>query len=146
MWIRRNIWPILPTVVPAGFIGVLYLLLFGYRGDYLGHYAAGFGATLAVLAISVEKLPDNLFVQRCAGRVLLMTAGCIVAGAFAEATVFNIAKFDEVDFCNQSLGAILAGMGFLANLRGAKADGDFFRAECYAGLIALHLGFYFAMF
>ena len=142
---RRNLWPILPTVLPAAFVGILYLSLFGYRGDYLGHFAAGFGATLATLAIAVVKIPDSLFSQRCAGRVLLMTVACIVAGAFAEATVFNIAKFDEVDFCNQSLGAILAGIGLLANIGDAKAAGDFFRAECYAGLIALLVGFYFAM-
>ena len=71
---------------------------------------------------------------------------CIAAGGFAEATLYNIAKFDEVDFCNQSLGAALAGMGFQLNVGATKPDDSIFRSICYAGLIALHIGIYFAIF
>lgn len=138
--------PILPTVLPAMFIGLAYLTFLGDRHDYLGHYSAGFGATLAALAIAFKEVPDQRFIERVSARVLMLTLACIAVGAYAEATVFNIAKFDEVDFCNQSLGAILAGLGFLANLGERKPESAFFRFEFYAGIIALHVGFYFAMF
>ena len=68
------------------------------------------------------------------------------AGAYGEATLFNIARFDEVDFCNQSLGAVLAGAALLAGARHEKPSPAFFRGELIAGLILLHVGFYFAMF
>jgi hypothetical protein len=137
---------ILPTFLPALFIGAGYLVFLGYRHDYLGHYAAGFGATLAALAVAVKEVPDQRFRERVPARVLLLTLACIGGGAYAEATVFNIAKFDEVDFCNQSVGAILAGLGFLANIGENKPDAAFFLLEFYAGIIALLVGFYFAMF
>mgnify|MGYP006908397321 CR=1 FL=1 len=41
-------------------------------------------------------------------------SACIALGGFLENTVYRIAKWDEVDFCNQSLGAVLAGLGSLA--------------------------------
>jgi hypothetical protein len=51
---------------------------------------------------------------------LLLCLGCILIGAFTEATAFRIAKFDELDFCNQSLGAVLASLSslfFAGNVR-----------------------------
>ena len=137
---------ILPTVLPALIIGAGYLAFLGYRHDYLGHYAAGFGGTLAALAVAFKEVPDERFLARIPARALLLTLACIAAGAYAEATVFNIAKFDEVDFCNQSIGAVLAGLGFLANIGERKPDAAFFRIEFYAGIVTLHVGFYFAMF
>jgi len=137
---------ILPAVIPAALVGVGYLAFLGYRHDYLGHYAAGYGATLAALAVATKEIPDQRFLQQAPGRILWLTLACILAGAFAEATAFNIAKFDEVDFCNQSVGAALAGLGFLASIGAIKADPGFFRAAFYAGIVALHAGFYFAMF
>lgn len=143
---REYLRAIAPTILPASIVGIAYLVFLGHRHDYLGHYAAGFGGTLTALAIAVERIPENRFSEKSPIWILLMTLACIAAGAYAEATGFNIAKFDEIDFCNQSLGAVLAGLGLLANLGTSKPDGDFLRAECYAGLVFLHVGFYFAMF
>jgi hypothetical protein len=137
---------ILPTILPALVIGSGYFAVLGHRHDYLGHFSAGFGATLAALALAFKEVPDQQFQERVPARVLMFSLACIAAGAFAEATVFNIAKFDEVDFCNQSLGAILAALGFLANSGERKPDATFFRSEFYAGIIALLVGCYFAMF
>jgi hypothetical protein len=39
---------------------------------------------------------------------------CIGRGAVMEATVFKLAKFDELDFCNQSIGAVVAALSSLA--------------------------------
>lgn len=136
---------ILRSVAPGAAIGVLYLLFLGYRRDYLGHYAAGFGGTLTAVALLVSYLTVEKYSRSAPFVVVATVVGCIVAGAFAEATIFNLAKFDEVDFCNQSLGAVLAGMGFLAMLSDAKPSDWVFRAVCFAGLIALHIGFYFAI-
>lgn len=143
---REHLRAIAPTILPATVVGAAYLIFLGHRHDYLGHYAAGFGGTLTALAIATEKIPDDRFRQQSPLWILLLTLACIAAGAYAEATGFNIAKFDEVDFCNQSLGAVLAGLGLLANIGDRKPAGDLLRAECYAGLVFLHVGFYFAMF
>jgi hypothetical protein len=143
---REQLRAISPTILPASVVGIAYLVCLGHRHDYLGHYAAGFGATLAALAIAMEKIPESRFAERSPIWIFSLTLACIAAGAYAEATGFNIAKFDEVDFCNQSLGAVLAGLGLLANSGASKPDGNFLRAECYAGLVFLHVGFYFAMF
>lgn len=143
---REHLRAIAPTILPASIVGVAYLVFLGHRHDYLGHYAAGFGGTLTALAIAMEKVSETRFEQKAPFWVLLLALVCIAAGAYAEATGFNIAKFDEVDFCNQSLGAVLAALGLLANMGEQKPAGDFLRAECYAGLAILHVGFYFAMF
>jgi len=47
--------------------------------------------------------------------VLLLLIGAIGLGAFFEASIFRIAIFDPIDFCNQSLGAAIAALAFLAN-------------------------------
>lgn len=138
--------PIKLSVLPGALIGLGYFVCLGHRHDYLGHYAAGFGATLMALSVACRNIPEERFVERAAGRILWLTLACIAAGGFAEATGFNIAKFDEVDFCNQSLGATLADLGFLARLKRFPPDSAFLERDLYAGVIALHVGFFFAMF
>ena len=142
----RHLSPILPSVLPAAVIGIGFLVLLGFRPDYLGHFAAGYGGTLTALALLTAAIPRNHFASRMPITVVATVVICICGGIFTEATLFNIAKFDEVDFCNQSLGAFIAGLGILANLKDDKADEYRFRLVTYAGLIALHIGFYFAMF
>jgi hypothetical protein len=137
---------ILPTILPGTVVAIAYLLLLGYRRDYLGHYAAGFGGTLTALALIVGEIAPEHFQRRSPLIICIVVVGCILAGAFAEATLYNIAKFDEVDFCNQSLGAVLAGIGLLSNFSDSKPPPRMFRANCYAGLVALHIGFFFAIF
>jgi hypothetical protein len=96
-------------IPPLVVLGIFELFL-GHRHDYSGHYLAGYGATFiaAMLGVRIaigqpaERLLPYLVVPFC----LL----CICGGIITEATIFRLAKFDEVDFFNQSLGAVLAMM------------------------------------
>lgn len=87
-------------------------LLLGYRValpdrfDYAGHFLAAFGAVL--LTIEVLRLVG--FPARPAVRALAGVAAVISLGILAEATVFRTARFDPIDFCNQSLGALIGGL------------------------------------
>lgn len=83
-------------------VAVLRLAL-SDRSDYAGHFAAGFGATMLILAVSLALARKPL------GWIavgVLFTA--IALGAMAEQTAFRLAIFDPVDFATQSLGACLA--------------------------------------
>src|SRR5689334_16770434 len=105
------------SILPALVIGILFECFLGHRHDYTGHFAAGYGGTLGALLMWLKGLSIDRF--RAVGVVSVLPAcvACILLGAIAEATTFRIAKFDEVDFCNQSLGAVLAGIvaiGFAA--------------------------------
>ena len=85
--------------------GVVFVGLLGYRTDYAGHYLAGFGGTLGLLAISLATARTSL---RWEPFGIALVA--ILIGVGTEATIFRIAIFDPVDFYNQSLGAALAAM------------------------------------
>jgi len=96
--------------LPAAAIGVFFELYLGHRHDYAGHYLAGYGGSLAAFMLFLRMLPPESFARwSIRGNVPLCLA-CILLGAITEATIFRIAKFDEVDFCNQSLGAVLAAI------------------------------------
>ena len=85
--------------------GLAFYLFLGYRSDYLGHYLAGFGGTLLLLAL------PPLFRRRLEGPELLAIMLLAVSLGFGtEMTLFKIAKFDPVDFANQSAGACIAGL------------------------------------
>ena len=73
-----------------------YSALFGFRTDYSGHYIAGFGAVVVLMALGWRPAAAAL--------------GLIAFGILTEATVFRLAIFDPVDFYNQSLGACLAAL------------------------------------
>ncbi len=92
-------------------LAAAYYVFLGHRDDYLGHYLAGFGATLGTLALAVSALPTARFARLLGPVAASVTMICIALGAICESTLYRIAKFDEVDFCNQSLGAVMAGMG-----------------------------------
>lgn len=97
-------WGTLLRVVVAGVGGgLVFVTLLGYRTDYAGHFLAGFGGTLGLLAVALVSLEPPR-----AGVPFALAMVAIVLGAVLEATVFKIAIFDPVDFCNQSLGAVLA--------------------------------------
>ena len=85
--------------------GVVFVALLGYRTDYAGHYLAGFGGTLGLLALPLAALPRVLRWEPL-GIALI----AILIGAGMEATIFRFAIFDPVDFFNQSLGAVLAAL------------------------------------
>ena len=121
-------------VASALFTGAVYGFVFNYRSDYLGHYMAGFGGTLLMIALLAAGS------RRIGGEVVLIVLVAIGIGVVTEATMFKIAIFDPVDFANQSLGAAVAGAGTLGhptNLRIAVFFG-------LLGLISLGAGFYFA--
>lgn len=88
--------------------GLAFHLFLGYRSDYLGHYWAGFGGTLLLLAVPpifLRKLPDSWIPA-----IVLLS---ISLGFGTEMTIFKIAQFDLVDFANQSAGACIAGLCLL---------------------------------
>ncbi len=107
---------ILFVLLPALAVALLYLLFLGHRSDYAGHYMAGFGGTLFAI-MAVQEL------RRQQGRsgpaplpILIVFLVCVAFGTLLEATTFRLAKFDEVDYCNQNLGATVAALASLAAL------------------------------
>ena len=105
--------------------GLIFLVLLGYRTDYAGHFVAGFGGTLGLLAFPLATLSPSLRWEPFGAAVL-----AILIGAVLEATIFKIALFDPVDFCNQGLGAVLAA----ASVQGRPAS---LAAASGAGVLAL---------
>lgn len=96
------------TIIGVAVMAALMFAAFPYRADYTGHFLAGAGATLLLLALvaaSVEKPQPWLVVGVC--------LGAVGAGAAAEATVFRLAAYDWVDFSVQSMGAVLVTAPFL---------------------------------
>jgi hypothetical protein len=108
---------LLISIVPAVASGALFELLLGHRHDYTGHFSAGYGATLAVYMVWLKQLRTSQFAIWALRGNLVVCVICILLGALTEATIFRIAKFDEIDFCNQSLGAVLAALVALAHSR-----------------------------
>lgn len=45
------------SVVPGLLVSALYASVLGYRRDYLGHYAAGYGGTLGAVIAVLAVLP-----------------------------------------------------------------------------------------
>ena len=91
-------------------------------------------------------LPEHRFSDYVSVLVVPLSVGCVALGGAFEATVTRIAKFDEVDFCNQSLGAVLAGLASLAILRGSKPSQWLFSFPLLIAGVFLCVGFYFALF
>ena len=115
-------------------VGVGYGVLFPDRTDYLGHFLAGAGGTYWLLAVVVEAAPQ----QRWPVVVTVWVA--VLLGVLTEATVFRIAAFDLVDLANQSLGAVLAGVGMLD----ARPHDRSSAVAAGAGLVLLVAGFFYA--
>jgi ABC-type cobalamin transport system permease subunit len=132
------------AVLPAAAVGLLYLLLLGHRHDYLGHYAAGYGASYAALAVWLRSLPRARNGRLAQTVVLAGCALCIAAGAITEATIFRLARFDEIDFCNQSLGAVLAAAAALAFVREPRPADREFDVATIIGIVFLTIGGWFA--
>ncbi len=94
---------ILDTLIAGTVGGLLFGFVLGHRYDYVGHFLAGYGGTLLLLA--------TLVVWRGAPvgwSAVGITLVSIAIGAAIEGSIFKIAIFDPVDFGNQSLGAALA--------------------------------------
>ena len=117
----------------------------GHRHDYAGHFLAGFGGTWMALMVVLKGMLSPVVWSKSAGWIAPVTIGCILLGAALEATAFRIAKWDEVDFCNQSLGAVIAGLAALAYVHPAESAAAEFDRGMIVGITFLGLGGCFAV-
>ena len=114
---------------------VAFRLAFPDRPDYAGHFVAGAGGTLLLLA------PVVLVRAGGAWRAVAVAAVAVLLGAGTEATVFRFAEFDPVDFANQSLGGLVAAAGAL-DARGLSDT--LVAGVAGAGLLVVGFGLAFA--
>lgn len=136
---------VLRSTAPALIICLLFQLFLGYRRDYLGHFAAGYGGTLCAIGVLLALIPVKMFSRFSSLGIVVCTIVCIAGGAVTEATVFRLAKFDEIDFCNQSLGAVLAGLATIHMADHLKPADNLLSSTLAIGLIYLIAGTYFAL-
>ena len=135
---------LIPACSPALAMCVFYGTLLAYRPDYLGHFAAGYGGSFGLMMLVLAFIPERDF---HADSPLFTVVGCLFCiglGAVFEATVFRMAKFDEVDFCNQSLGAILAALAALAICAERKPSVIAFLSAFVTAMAFLLVGFRYA--
>jgi hypothetical protein len=116
-------------------VGVAYGLAFPDRTDYLGHFLAGFGATLGLLSLLYTVPLKSRPIA-----IVIVTLIAVSLGWATEETIFKLAIFDPVDFFNQSLGAVVAAAVVLGDPRGAVTGLWAFSI----GFITLVAGFVFA--
>src|SRR5262245_31531691 len=137
-------WRIALAIVPAVAAMAAFELFLGHRHDYAGHFLAGYGGTLGAFMFWLRLVPAERFaVWSILGNVPLCT-GCIALGTCAEATAFRIAKFDEIDFCNQSLGAVLAAVVAISYASTTKPPAMQFDMGLIIGIVFLGAGGCFA--
>jgi hypothetical protein len=124
---------LLSAVLVAGAATAAYLAAFPERSDYGGHFVAGAGGTLLLLA------PLLLVRWGGAWRAVAALAVAVLLGVGTEATVFKLAEFDSVDLANQSLGATVAAAGALDAYGWLDA-----LVAAVAGLALVAAGFHYA--
>jgi hypothetical protein len=115
-------------IAPAIMAGIAYEICLGHRHDYTGHFLAGYGGTYGAALVWLKTLSLEKYQQSGPLQLVIACLACILLGIFLEATAFRIAKFDEVDFFNQSLGAVLAAvvaMGCIQQTRPADRAFDY---------------------
>jgi hypothetical protein len=128
------------TVIPALAVGIVFEFFLGHRHDYTGHFAAGYGGTLGAMMVMFRIQSGEQYRRFGTWSVVLMCLACILLGAVAEATAFRIAKFDEIDFCNQSIGAVLAGVATLAGVGRTKPPDRLLDIVLIIGIVFLGVG------
>ena len=131
---------LLIATVPALLVGILFELFLGHRHDYSGHYAAGYGGTLAASVFCIGLIPGERFMNWSGLLPVPLCLACILLGAFFEATVFRLAKFDEIDLFNQSIGAVLAAICVVAYTGRKKPTAGSFLFGMIAGICFLGAG------
>ncbi len=118
------------------------------RSDYVGHFIAGNGATLGHLAFALHVATgdddaDDADARRATERMVVwLVVVSIGLGAVCEATVFRIAQFDPVDFYNQSLGAVLAGLAVLASRPSRATLGSCLVGFGIVAVVSVYEGFH----
>lgn len=133
------------NVIPAVIACVVYELFLGHRHDYTGHFAAGYGASLSAGALWLMSRPQSAFPATTQRHVVPLCLLFVGLGVITEATVFRIAKFDEIDFCNQSLGAVLACASLHAYASHPKLPRTTFGGAIVAGFVFLAVGGVYAV-
>jgi hypothetical protein len=96
-------------------VAVAYRFLFPLRDDYLGHFAAGYGGTLLLWLGVMWWLGWSRPTAKWGYAALAIALVSVGLGAVLEGTLFRYAEFDQVDFGNQSLGAVMAGLAVLGD-------------------------------
>lgn len=99
---------LLASILPAAAAGAVYEYFLGHRHDYAGHFLAGYGGTLGATMVWLRTVSEKRYALLSTWSIVPLCLACIGLGAIFEATIFRLARFDEVDFCNQSLGAVFA--------------------------------------
>lgn len=124
----------LASVAAIALLGVAYVLLFPDRTDYAGHFLAGAGGTMLLVALVVAVRPQRPWT------VVSTVMVAVLLGVGTEATVFRLAEFDPVDLANQSIGAVLAGIGMIDGEDRPASTG----IALLAGVLLLIVGFNYA--
>ena len=134
------------AIVPAFLLGVVFEVFLGHRHDYVGHFAAGYGATL-LFGVLCQRIwfTEKDYPKRPLVWLLPTVLFCIFLGVITELTVFRIAKFDEIDFFNQSLGAVLAGMILLAGVQDRPKEAEHISMEIFVAVVFLGVGAVYAV-
>ena len=135
---------VLLVSVPVMVMGVALEVFLAPRHDYTGHFLAGYGGTLAACMVWFRMIWPGRFLEWSIWSVAPLCVVCIGLGAVTESTIFRLAKFDEIDFCSQSLGAVLAaacGLGYTPPVQPRGMDFDL---ALIAGIAFLGAGGWFA--
>lgn len=127
-------------IVPVVVLGWTYHVFLEHRSDYLGHFLAGYGGTLGLLMVVLVAWPSS----NIARQAFFITLASIGIGAVCEATIFRIAIFDRVDFCNQSIGAVLAGFAALEAISDSVVDSRTVGCGLFLAALTLAAGFHYA--
>lgn len=135
---------ILFVLLPALVVALLYLIVLGHRSDYAGHYMAGFGGTLFSIMACAAIRHERGLAQSTGPLVLIVFLVCVAFGTLLEATTFRLAKFDEVDYCNQNLGATLAALSSLASLPESDDPRPVIGPSLFIGIGFIIAGFIYA--
>lgn len=136
---------LLVTILPAAGAGAVYEYFLGHRHDYTGHFLAGYGGTLGAMMVWLRTVPEKRFAVPGTWGIVPMCIACILLGAIFEATIFRLAKFDEVDFCNQSLGAVFAAAAALVVVQEPKPPVQFMDFGLIVGIVFLGAGGVYAV-
>lgn len=136
---------LLLCIVPALLVGTAFEIFLGPRHDYTGHFGAGYGGTLGALMVCLRMIPPERFERWGLLSIGPVCLACILLGVYTEATTFRIAKFDELDFCNQSLGAVLAGCAAVAFVPPLKLPEEQFDRGLIVAITFLLVGACFAV-
>lgn len=121
----------LAALAAVAVIGAVYGVLFPDRPDYPGHFLAGAGGTFLLLAVLLVRTRHHPWV------VVAGVAAAVMLGVSMEASIFRLAVFDPVDVANQSIGAVLAGIG----LHDAERDDSSTGLAVVGGSVLLVVGY-----